>query len=141
MVDMLTGRVTLLASSSGTFGTEVSFYGNNVAGSGSVVVTDNNITVTGLSYTEFHTVRVVATSAVCPGVLNSSITDVPVMFNIRSEWTTWSLYLLQLLIFSALVLTQLTGFVDCSNSSLPISGSWSLMERVSEYPVVKVTTV
>ncbi len=59
-----------------------------VGGSGSVVVTDNSITVTGLSYTESHTVSVVATSAVCPGVLNSSITDVPVMFNIRSEWNT-----------------------------------------------------
>ncbi len=85
MIDELTGRVTLLVSSSGTFGTEVSFYGS-VEGSGSVEVTDNNITVTGLSYTESHTVSVVATSAVCPGVLNSSITAVPVMFNIRSEW-------------------------------------------------------
>ncbi len=130
MVDMLTGRITLLASSSGTFGTQVSFYGN-VTGSGSVVVKDNNIIVTGLSYTESHTVTLVATSAVCPGVLNSSITDVSVMFNIRSELNL-SLYLLQLLIFSAFVLTQLTGFVDCSNSSLPIIGSWSLMERVSE---------
>ncbi len=55
--------------------------------SGSVEVTDNNIVVTGLSYTGFHTVCVVAASAVCPGVLNSSI-DVSVMFNIRSEWTT-----------------------------------------------------
>ena len=50
-------------------------------------VTDNNITVTGLSYTESHTVSVVATSAVCPGVLNS-ITVVPVMFNIACEWNT-----------------------------------------------------
>ncbi len=57
-----------------------------VGDTGSVVVTDNNIIVAGLSYTESHTVGVVATSAVCPGVLNSSITDVPVMFNIRSEW-------------------------------------------------------
>ncbi len=70
---------------SGTFGTEVTISASVVGGSGSVVVTDNNITVTGLSYTGSHTVRVVATSAVCPGVDNSN-TDVPVMFNIRSEW-------------------------------------------------------
>ena len=55
-----------------------------VGGSGSVVVTDNSINVTGLSYTGSHTVSVVATSAVCPGVDNRSV-DVPVVFNIRSE--------------------------------------------------------
>ncbi len=49
-----------------------------------MVVTDNNIIVTGLSYIGSHTVRVMATSAVCPGVDNSN-TDVPVVFNIRSE--------------------------------------------------------
>ncbi len=54
-------------------------------GSDSVKVTDNNITVTRLSYTESHTVSVVATSAVCPGVLNSSSVDFPVIFNVRSE--------------------------------------------------------
>ena len=78
-----TGRFRFLASSSGTFGTEVTISASVVGGSGSVVVTDNSITVTGLSYTRSHTVRVVATSAVCPGVLSN--TDVPVMFNIRSE--------------------------------------------------------
>ncbi len=86
MVTSTTGRFRFLASSSGTFGTEVTISASVVGGSGTVIVTDNNIiTVTGLSYTESHTVRVVATSAVCPGVLNSSSVDVPVMFNIRSE--------------------------------------------------------
>ncbi len=85
MVDSTTGRFRFLVSSSGTFGTEVTISASMVGGSGSVVVTDNSITVTELSYTGSHTARVVATSAVCPGVLNSSITDVPVVFNIRSE--------------------------------------------------------
>ncbi len=58
-----------------------------VGDSGTVVVTDNNITVTELSYSESHTVKVVATSAVCPRVDNS-VTDVPVVFNLRSEWNT-----------------------------------------------------
>ncbi len=84
VIDPTTGQITLLAISAGTFGTNVSFYGS-VDGIGTVVVTDNNVTVTGLSYTESHTVNVVATSDVCPGVLNSSVTVVPVMFNIRSE--------------------------------------------------------
>ena len=88
MVDRLTGQITLLVSSSGTFGTAITFYGSVVGGSGLVEVTGSIITVTGLSYTESHTVSVVATSAVCPGVLNSSVIFVPVMFNIRSEWTT-----------------------------------------------------
>ncbi len=80
MGDKSTGQVTLLISS---VGTGVSFF---AGGSGSVKVTGNSINVTGLSYTESHIVSVVATSAVCPGVLNSSITNVTVMFNIRSEW-------------------------------------------------------
>ncbi len=84
-MDSTIGRVRFLASSSGTFGTEVAMSASVVGGSGSVVVTDNVIIVTGLSYTESHTVSVIATSAVCPGVLNSSVTVVPVMFNIRSE--------------------------------------------------------
>ncbi len=84
--DSTTGRVNFLVGSSGTFGTEVTISASVVGNTGSVVVTDNNIIVTGLSYTDTHTVSVVATSAVCPGVLNSSITDVPVVFNIRSEW-------------------------------------------------------
>ncbi len=84
--DSTTGRVNFLVSSSGTFGTEVTISASVVGDTGSVAVTDN-INVTGLSYTESHTVRVVATSAVCPGVDNSN-TDVPVVFNIRSEWTT-----------------------------------------------------
>ncbi len=80
-----TGQFRFLVSSSGTFRTEVAISASVVGGSGSVIVTDNSITVTGLSYTESHTVSVVATSAVCPGVDNST-TDVPVVFNIRSEW-------------------------------------------------------
>ncbi len=85
MVDSTTGRFRFLASSSGTFRTGVTISAIVVGGSGSVVVTDNNIIVIGLSYTRSHTVSIVATSAVCPGVLNSSSVDVPVMFNIRSE--------------------------------------------------------
>ena len=79
MVDSTTRRFRFLASSSGTFGTEVAISASVVGGSGSVVVTDNSITVTGLSYTGSYTVRVVAT------VLSSSSVYVPVMFNIRSE--------------------------------------------------------
>ncbi len=94
-----------------------------------MVVTDNSIDITGLSYTESHTLLVVATSAVCPGVLNN--TDVSVMFNVRSKWNT-KVCISLWLFFSALVLTQPSGFVDCSNPSLPISGSWSAMEGVSE---------
>ncbi len=88
MVDESTGQFTLLVCSNGTFGTGVIFFGSVVGGSGSVVVTDNSITVTGLNYTKSHTVSVVATSAVCPGVLNSSSIDFPVIFNIRSECNT-----------------------------------------------------
>ncbi len=82
--DSTTGRFRFLVSSSGTFRTEVTISASVVGGSGSVVVTDNNITVTGLSYTESHIISVVATSAVCPGVLNSNI-PFPVMFNITCE--------------------------------------------------------
>ena len=77
VVDLTTGRFRFLVSSSGAFRTRVTI-------SASVVVTDNIITATGLSYIRSHTVSVVATSDVCPGVLNSS-TVVPVVFNIRSE--------------------------------------------------------
>ncbi len=84
MGDSTTGRFRFLANSRGTFGTEVTISASVVGDTGSVVVTDNNINVTGLSYTRSHTVRVVATSAVCPG-LDNSVTDVPVVFNIRSE--------------------------------------------------------
>ncbi len=82
--DSTTGRFRFLANSRGTFGTEVTISASVVGDTGSVVVTDNNIIVTGLSYTRSHTFRVVATSAVCPGVDNSN-NDVPVVFNIRSE--------------------------------------------------------
>ncbi len=84
--DSTTRQFRFLVSSSGTFGTEVTISASVVGGSGSVEVTGSIITVTGLSYTESHTVGVVATSAVCPGVLNSSVTVVPaVVFNIRSQ--------------------------------------------------------
>ncbi len=89
----LNGQVTLLVISSGTFGTGVRFYGS-VESSDSVEVANNNITVTGLSYTGSHTVSVVATSDVCPGVLNSSSVNVPVMFNIRSKLLIERLYIL-----------------------------------------------
>ncbi len=85
VVDSTTGRFRFLVSSSGTFRTGVTISASVVGGSGSLVVTENIITATGLSYTGSHTVRVVATSDVCPGVLNSSVTVVPVVFNIRSE--------------------------------------------------------
>ncbi len=85
--DSTTGRFRFLVSSSGRFRTEVAISAGVVGGSGTVEVTDNNITVTGLSYTGSHTVSVVATSDVCPGVLNS-ITVVPVVFNIACEWNT-----------------------------------------------------
>ncbi len=84
MGDSTTRQFRFLVSSSGTFRTRVTISASVVGGSGSSVVTDNIITVTGLSYTGSHTVNVVATCDVCPGVLNNSI-DVPVVFNIRSE--------------------------------------------------------
>ncbi len=84
--DSTTGQFRCLVSSCGTFGTEITISASVVGGSGSVKVTGSIITVTGLSYTESHTVGVVATSAVCPGVLNS--TNVSVMFSIRCEWNT-----------------------------------------------------
>ncbi|XP_064397532.1 uncharacterized protein LOC135344285 isoform X2 [Halichondria panicea] len=120
--DSTTGRFRFLVSSSGRLGTEVAISASVVGGSGTVVVTDNSITVIGLSYTRSHTVSIVATSAVCPGVLNN--TDVSVMFNIASP-----------------VLTQPNGSVVCSNPSLPISGSWTLMEGVqsSSNPAAQLT--
>ncbi len=56
VVDSTTGRFRFLANSSGTFGTEVAIFASVVGGSGSVVVTDSMITVTGLNYTGSHTV-------------------------------------------------------------------------------------
>ncbi len=87
VVDGSTGHVTFLVSSSGAFGTGVRFYGS-VIGDGSVEVAGDRLTVTGLSYTESHTVSVVATSAVCPGILNGSSINVPEIFNTKSEWNT-----------------------------------------------------
>ncbi len=80
--DSTTGRFRFLASSSGIFGTEVNLSASVVEGS--VEMAGGGFTVTGLSYTRSHTVRVVATSAVCPGV-DSSTMDVLVLFKIRSE--------------------------------------------------------
>ncbi len=54
MGDSTTGRFRLLANSRGTFGTEVTISASVVGDTGSVVVTDDNIIVTGLSYTEFQ---------------------------------------------------------------------------------------
>ena len=45
--DSTTRRFNFLVSSSGTFGTEVAISASVVGGSGSMVVTDNIITVTG----------------------------------------------------------------------------------------------
>ncbi len=87
MGDSTTGRFRFLVSNSEAFETEATISASVVGGSGSVEVTRSIITVTGLSYTESHTVSVVATSVVCPGMQNN-VTVVPVMFNIRSEWNT-----------------------------------------------------
>ncbi len=106
VVDKSTGQFTLLVSSNGTFGTGVTFYAS-VEGSDSVKVTDNNITVTRLSYTESHTVSVVATSAVCPGVLNSSSIDFPVIFNIRSECNQCIAYPAQGVLKNLKIITKL----------------------------------
>ncbi len=85
VINSMTGQVTFKASSTGSFGTGVRFYHSLLGDGSSTELTNGTITVTGLSYTEFHTVRVVATSAVCPGVLNSSSIDVPLNFNIASK--------------------------------------------------------
>ncbi len=85
LIDSTTGLVTFEASSTASFGTGVSYLGSVVGGGGSLSVDGNRFTVTGLSYTESHTVSVVATSAVRPGVLNSSSIDIKVEFNIESK--------------------------------------------------------
>ncbi len=83
--DATTGQVRFDASSTGTLGTNISYFGSVVGGDGSVQVDDNMITVTGLSYNESHTVNVVATSAACPEALSSS-TSVVINFDIRSKY-------------------------------------------------------
>ncbi len=83
VTDTTTGLAIFEASSTGSFGTGVSYSGSVVGGGGSLSVDGNRFTVTGLSYTESHTVSVVATSALCPGVLNSA--NVAFMFDISSE--------------------------------------------------------
>ena len=78
------GRVRFTVSSMETLGTAVSFGATVLEGSGTVQVTGNTITVTGLSYVLNHTVIVSATSVVCSEVMYSN-TIVPVPFNTRSE--------------------------------------------------------
>ena len=79
-----TGRVRYTVSSMGTLGTAVSFGATVLGGSGTVLVTENTITVTGLSYVLNHTVIVSATSVVCSEVMYRN-TIVPVPFNTRGE--------------------------------------------------------
>ena len=79
-----TGRVRLTVSSIGTLGTAVSFGATVLGGSGTVQVTGNTITVTGLSYVLNYTVIVSATSVVCSEVMYSN-TIVPVPFSTRSK--------------------------------------------------------
>ncbi len=83
VTDTTTGQVTFETSSTEAFGTGVSYLGSVVEGGGSLSVDGNRFTVTGLSYTESHTVSVVATSVMCPGVLNNA--SVSLVFNISSE--------------------------------------------------------
>ena len=83
--DATTGQVRFDASSTGTLGTNISYFGSVVGGDGSVQVDDNMFTVTGLSYTESHTVNVVAINAACPGALDSN-TSVVINFDIRSKY-------------------------------------------------------
>ncbi len=85
VIDSMTGQVTFEASSTGSIGTGVRFYHSLLGDGSSTELTNDTITVTRLNYTESHTVRVVATSAVCPEVLNSSSIDVPLNFSIESE--------------------------------------------------------
>ena len=63
-----TGRAVFTVSSMGSFGTAVSYSGSVIGGNGTVETTGNSIVVAGLDYTQTHTVVVMATSAVCPGV-------------------------------------------------------------------------
>ena len=79
-----TGRVRFTVSSMGTLGTAVSFGATVLGGSGTVQVTGNTITVTGLSSVLNHTVIVSATSVACSEVMYSN-TIVPITFSIRSE--------------------------------------------------------
>ena len=86
VTDSTTAMVTFLATSNGSFGTGVSYLGSLVGNSGgSVNVAGNRFILTGLNYTESYTASVVATSAVCPGVLNST-TIINMNFNIESKW-------------------------------------------------------
>ena len=79
-----TGQVRVTVSSMGTLGTAVSFGATVLGGSGTVQVTGNTITVTGLSSILNHTVIVSATSVVCSQVMYSN-TIVPVPFSTRSK--------------------------------------------------------
>ena len=79
-----TGRVRFTVSSMGTIGTAVTFGATVLGGSGTVQVTGNSVTVTGLSYVLNHTVIVSATSVACSEVMHSN-TIVPVPFSTRSE--------------------------------------------------------
>ena len=74
----LTGSVTLNASSMSSSGVTISYNANVTGDSGGVTVTDNIITVTGLSYNQTHTLTV--TAAVCPGIETNS-TTISVSFN------------------------------------------------------------
>ena len=76
-----TGRVRFTVSSSGMFGTAVTFGARVTGENGTVQVTGNNITVTDIDYNN-HTVMVTATSAVCPKRSNATVS---VSYNIRSE--------------------------------------------------------
>ena len=77
-----TGRVRYTVSRMGTLGTD--FGATVLGGSGTVLVTGNTITVTGLSYVLNHTVTVSATSVACSEVMYSN-TIVPLSFSTRSE--------------------------------------------------------
>ena len=77
-----TGRAQFTVSSLGTFGIPVTFGASVIEGSGTVQVTGNTITVSGIDYNN-QTVLITATSVVCPGP--SSNTTVPIYFSLRSE--------------------------------------------------------
>ena len=72
-----TGQVRFTVSSMGTLGTAVSFGATVLGGSGTVLVTENTITVTGLSIILNHTVMVTATSIFCSQVMYIN-TTVPI---------------------------------------------------------------
>ena len=69
----LTGSVTLNASSMSS-GAAVVYNASVFGGSGRVTVSDNIITVTGLNYTQTHSVTV--TAAVCPGIETSTLISI-----------------------------------------------------------------